>query len=117
MTMTHAPLPLHPAPLHVKVEPLSGAAWSKTVLPVRNSDEQAAPHEMPLGLLVTVPEPFPVLTTLKRFVATATTNRAITVASLLTEQGAVPEQAPVHSANTEPGAGTGFRDTVVPSSN
>ena len=115
MTTTHPPLPLHPAPLQVKVEPLSGAASRTTELPLGKSAEQTAPHKMPLGLLVTAPEPFPVLTTLNRFVATAASKRAVTVPFPSTVQGPVPEQSPPQPANAEPGAAAAFRDTVIPS--
>ena len=91
-----------------------GAASSTTLLAVKNSAEQTAPHEIPLGLLVTVPEPFPALTTLNWLVATATMKRAVTVALLVTEQGPVPEQAPLQPANADPGAAAAFKDTVTP---
>ena len=53
------PLPLQPA----KVEPAEEDAVNVTLVPVENADEQADPHVMPAGLLVTVPLPAPVLLT------------------------------------------------------
>jgi hypothetical protein len=53
-----APVPLQPAPLQpVNVEPAAGAAVSVTMLLIAKSDSQVVPHEMPLGLLDTVPFP------------------------------------------------------------
>jgi hypothetical protein len=54
----HEPVPLHPAPLQpVNVEPAAGAAVRVTVLPIGKSASQVVPHEMPPGLLDTVPFP------------------------------------------------------------
>jgi len=41
----------------VNVEPVAGAAVNVTVLWAGKSASQVVPHEMPLGLLVTVPLP------------------------------------------------------------
>jgi hypothetical protein len=60
----HEPVPLQPAPLQpVNVEPVAGAALRVIVLPIGKSASQVVPHEMPLGLLDTVP--FPDLMTVK----------------------------------------------------
>jgi hypothetical protein len=53
------PLPLH-APLHPEnVDPGFAAAVKDTELPVAKFALQALPQLMPLGLLVTVPDPVP----------------------------------------------------------
>jgi len=58
------PVPEQPPPLHpANVEPAAGAAVSVTAVPFANDAEQAAPHEMPAGALVTVPVPAPALLT------------------------------------------------------
>ena len=72
-------------------------------------------QEIPLGLLVTMPMPLPPTVTVSRLVEAATLNRAATVALSFTKQAAVPEQAPLHPANTEPASAAAFNDTVVPS--
>jgi hypothetical protein len=60
----HEPVPLQPAPLQpVNVEPAAGAALRVIVLPIGKSTSQVVPHEMPLGLLDTVP--FPIFMTVK----------------------------------------------------
>jgi hypothetical protein len=54
----HEPVPLQPAPLQpVNVEPAAGAAVRVTVPPTGKFASQVGPHEMPLGLLDTVPLP------------------------------------------------------------
>ena len=53
--------PLHPA----KTEPRSGVAVRVTLVPLTYDAEQAAPHAIPVGLLVTVPLPvLPVFVTI-----------------------------------------------------
>jgi hypothetical protein len=54
------PVPEQPPPLQpVKVDPAAGVAVSVTAAPLVNDAEQVVPHEMPAGLLVTVPVPVP----------------------------------------------------------
>ena len=117
MTTVHDELvPLQPAPLKpLNVDPLAGVALIVTLLPVANSAAHVPGQEIPLGLLVTMPMPLPPTVTVSRSVETATLNRAVTVALLFTKQAAVPEQAPLHPANTEPAFAAAFSDTVVPS--
>ncbi len=58
ITTAQVPVPLQPAPLQpVNVEPAAGAAVRVTVLPIGKSASHVVPHEMPLGLLDTVPFP------------------------------------------------------------
>jgi hypothetical protein len=58
------PVPEQPPPLQPeKVEPATGVAVKVTAVPLANAVEHVAPHEMPTGLLVTVPLPAPVLET------------------------------------------------------
>jgi hypothetical protein len=58
------PVPVQPPPLQpVKVEPAAGAAVKVTIVPIVKEFEHVAPHEIPAGLLVTVPLPAPALDT------------------------------------------------------
>jgi len=58
------PVPVQPPPLQpVKVEPAAGAAVKVTTVPIVKEFEHVAPHEIPVGLLVTVPLPAPALDT------------------------------------------------------
>ena len=58
------PVPEQPSPDQpVKVEPEAGLAVRATDVPELKLAEQVEPQLMPLGLLVTVPEPVPVLET------------------------------------------------------
>ena len=64
MVTVQEPVPVQPPPLQPeKVEPAAGAAVRVTTVPVVNDAEHVAPHEMPAGLLVTVPLPAPDLDT------------------------------------------------------
>jgi hypothetical protein len=57
------PVPEQPPLQPLKVEPAAGVAVKVTAVPLANAAEQVAPHEMPAGLLVTVPLPAPVFET------------------------------------------------------
>jgi hypothetical protein len=60
------PVPVQPPPLQpVKVEPVAGEAVRVTAVPVAKEAEHVAPHEIPAGLLVTVPLPAPDFETVK----------------------------------------------------
>jgi hypothetical protein len=60
----HEPVPAQPPPLQpANVDPDAGTALSVTVVPPENDREHAVPQLMPLGLLVTVPLPVPLLAT------------------------------------------------------
>jgi hypothetical protein len=64
MVTVQVPVPVQPPPVQPeKVEPAAGAAVSVTAVPLANEAEHVAPHEMPAGLLVTVPLPVPDLAT------------------------------------------------------
>jgi|SRR6476620_967341 len=115
-TVHDEPGPPQPAPLNpLNVDSLVGVAVSVTLVPVANSAAHVPGQEIPLGLLVTMPMPLPPTVTVSRLVEAATLNRAVTVALSFTKQAAVPEQAPLHPANTEPASAAAFNDTVVPS--
>ena len=59
-----APVPLQPPPLQpVKTDPAAGTAVSVTTVPLTKVAEQFVPQVIPDGVLVTVPEPLPALTT------------------------------------------------------
>ena len=73
------PVPEQPSPDQpVKVEPEAGLAVRATDVPELKLAEQVEPQLMPLGLLVTVPEPVPVLETERAYddtvVSTKTTS-------------------------------------------
>jgi hypothetical protein len=117
MTTVQGPVPLQ-APLHpAKVAPPKGAAVSVTGLPIGKLAKQLPPQSIPLGSLVTVPAPVPDLLTVKRAVFAPAVKMAATVALPVTIQGPVPEQAPFHPANTEPGAAAAVNPTDAPASN
>ena len=71
---------------------------------------------MPDGLLVTVPEPTPLLLTVSVLVATLALNVAVTdwFPIIGTTQDTVPVQAPLQPANVEPAAGAAVSVTRLP---
>jgi hypothetical protein len=109
---THAPVPLHPAPLHPEnADPLAGVAVKVTCVPLTNAALHVAPQLIPAGLLVTVPLPLPVFVTVRVYncVKLALTACA---ALIVTTQVPVPlHPAPLHPENTDPLAGTAVNVT------
>src|SRR5439155_123308 len=96
----------------------AGAAVKVTAVPLEYAAAQVAPHEIPAGLLVTVPVPAPVLLTVS--VKDCTANVAVTVVAALsvTVQVPVPEQPPpLQPLKIEPAAGAAVRVTGVPVAN
>ncbi len=69
---------------------------------------------MPTGVLVTVPPPFPTLTTSKLKVCKVNVAVTVLAASIVTSQAPVPEHAPPQPVNVEPVAGVGVSVTTVP---
>ena len=58
------PVPEQPPPLQpLNVDPAAGVAVKVTTVPLAYAAMQVAPHEIPEGLLVTVPIPGPELIT------------------------------------------------------
>src|SRR3954467_10411223 len=80
-TMQVLPVPLQFPLQPVNVDPAAGVAVSVTWVPAVNVDEQVAPHEMPAGLLATVPVPLPALETVRDGSPPFTVNVAVTVVS------------------------------------
>jgi hypothetical protein len=105
----------------VNVEPLSGAAVSVTVVPAGKLAEHVAPQLTPGGRLLTVPEPRPVLITVRECCPGASgLNVAVTDWSelIVTEHGPVPEQPPPDQpSNRDPTAAVAVNVTCVPVSN
>jgi hypothetical protein len=60
-----APVPEQLPPQPVKVAVADGVAVSVTTVPLMNEAEHVVPHEIPAGLLVTVPVPVPARDTVK----------------------------------------------------
>src|SRR5207245_8139332 len=114
--IVHVPVPEQPPPLQpVKVEPAAGGAVKVTAVPLEYVAAQVAPHEMPAGLLVTVPIPAPVLLTVSVKVCTAKVAVTVVAALSVTVQVPVPVQPPpLQPVKVEPAAGAAVRGTGVP---
>jgi hypothetical protein len=114
----HVPVPMQ-APLQPeKTDPDAGVAVSVTAVLVVKLNAQLDPQSMPAGADVTVPDPAPAFATVSAKVfAGATPNAAVTLfaASIVTSQAPVPEHAPLHPENTDPGAARAVSATAVPS--
>jgi hypothetical protein len=97
---------------------LDGLAVRVTVLPVLKLAEHSVPQLMPLGLLLTLPEPL--FTTLRVYFdgagAGAKVAVAVAFAASVKLQAAVPVQAPLQPLNTMPASGVAVRLTGVPMS-
>jgi hypothetical protein len=116
MVTVHVPVPVQPPPLQpVKVEPVDGTAVKVTEVPELNEALQVLPQVTPVGLEMTLPEPVPVLVTLRRYAVGALwANVAVTLraAVMLTVQVvAVPAQPPLQPVKVEPVDGTAVKVT------
>jgi hypothetical protein len=112
----HVPVPLQ-APLQpVNVEPAAAVAVSVTTAPSLNDAEHVAPQSIPVGVLVTEPDPPPLLVAVSVCVTTA--NVAVTAWSLVivTVHEPLPVQGPLHPVKVDPDAGVAARVTFAPSS-
>src|SRR5882724_1301842 len=80
------PLPVQ-APLQLaKVEPTAGVAVRVTTVLMLNDAEHVAPHEVPAGVLVTVPLPAPDLVTVRAKVGTVKLAVTVVAALIVTTQ-------------------------------
>jgi len=109
-----APVPEHAPVQPVKIESEVGVAASETEVPALKFSTQVLPQDMPAGVDVTVPLPFPVFPTVSAntfFVKVAVTDFA---AVIETVQAPVPEHAPVQPVKIESEVGVAARETDVP---
>jgi len=108
------PVPVQPPLQPVNVEPVAGVAVSVTAVPLANAVEQVAPHEMPVGELVTVPLPVPAFVTAR--VNGCSANVAVTevAAVIVVVHVPVPVQAPLQPVKVEPAAGVAVNVTADP---
>jgi hypothetical protein len=113
---TQLPVPVQ-APLQpAKVLPLFGVSVSVTCDPLAKFDMHVLGHNIPAGLLDTVPLPVPALVTVSGKVAPEA-NVAVTdsAAVMFATQLAVPEQpAPLHPVNVLPLLTVAVRNTCDP---
>ena len=116
MVTMHVPVPEQEAPLQpVKAEPDAAVAVSVTWVSARNDLLHVLPQLIPLGALETLPEPVPVLLTVRvncgagEKVAVTATGAVPMVMSQV-----MPEQSPLKPAKTEKlSDGVGVRETAV----
>lgn len=115
MPTTQAPVPEQAPDQPTNVDPGKAVAESVTEVPETTLALQDRPQSIPAGVLATVPEPVPVLATV-RVRLTARLKVAVTLAAdvTATTQAPLPEHAPLHPAKTDPRAGVAVRVTVVP---
>src|SRR5215470_8726910 len=109
------PVPVQPPLQPVNVESAAGAAVKVTAVPLANVAEHELPQEMPVGTLVTVPDPAPALLTVSEKLCNV--NVAVTEAAafMVTVQVPVPVQPPpLQPENVEPAAGVAVNVTAVP---
>ena len=115
VTVQVADVPVQ-APLQpVKLELAEAAAVSVTVALLAKSASQVAPHEMPAGLLVTVPLPVPAFVTVR--CTGSSVNVAVTERATFSETvqvAALPLQAPLQPVKPEPAAGVAVSVTLAP---
>ena len=117
IAITQVPVPEQPPPLQpANVEPGEGAALSVTFVPGAYLLEHVPGHEIPAGLLLTLPEPDPPTATVSEG---SKSNVAVTLVSALivTTHVPVPEQTPpLQPENVDRAAGLAVSVTFVPDS-
>jgi len=107
-------LPVQP----VNVEPGAGAAVKVMAVPLANGAEHAVPQEMPVGALVTVPTPVPVLFTVSEKLCSVNVAVTVCAALIVTVHVPVPVQPPpLQPVNVEPAVGVAVNVTAVPLTN
>ncbi len=111
MVTMQLPVPLQAPPQPVNVQPLVGASFSVTCVPLPKFALQVEPQLMPVGELVTVPLPVSLTESVNSCVKVADTLFA---ALMVTMQLPVPLQAPPQPVNVQPLAGVSFSVTCVP---
>src|SRR5438093_1194333 len=95
----HVPVPEQPPPLQpVNVEPAAGVAVNVTTVPFAYAAMHVEPHEMPAGLLVTVPIPEPVWLAVSGEAGTAQAAGTVVVAPRVTVHVPAPEPPPARPA-------------------
>ena len=110
------PVPVQ-APDHpVKVDPVAAVDVRTTVVPLVKLELQVVGQLIPDGLLVTVPEPVPVVLTESCTGVAAWSKVAVTVESapIVTAHLPVPVHAPDQPVNVEVASGVAVRVTCVP---
>lgn len=112
----HVDVPLQAPDQPSNAEPDLGVAVSFTDVPARILAEQVVPQLIPAGLLVTVPDPVPVLCTTTRTGGSVKLNCAMTVALPFSVkvQPAERLQESYHASNVEPELGVAVSVTTVP---
>jgi hypothetical protein len=110
------PVPLHAPDQPANVDPEAALAVSVTCVPLAKFELHVPGQLMPDGLLVTVPEPEPVVVTVSCTGAAAWSNVAVTDVSppRVTTQLAVPLHAPDQPVNVELESGVAVRVICVP---
>jgi hypothetical protein len=117
MVTMQRPVPVHgPVLQPKKIDPGAGTAVKVTTVPVGNAATHVEPQSIPAGWLVTVPDPVPILGTVRVDMPTGVLNVAVTdrFTSITTEHAPVPLQSPLHPAKIEPAGGTADKATVLP---
>jgi hypothetical protein len=111
----HPPVPVQSPDQPANSDPAAAVAVSVTDAPCANECVQVPPQSIPAGELETLPDPVPLLDTVKSCGGTAL-NVAVTdlAASIVTVHPPVPVQSPDQPANSEPTAAVAVSVTDVP---
>jgi phage tail protein X len=116
MVTLQVPVPVQAPPHPANVEPEPTTAVSFTTVPLLKFALQVLGQVIPLGLLVTLPDPVPANVTESAKVVAEVLNVAVTdlAALIVTLQVPVPLQAPLQPAKVDPAAAAAVKVTTVP---
>jgi hypothetical protein len=115
MVKLQVPVPEQPAPLQpANTDPPVGVAVRVIRVLVLKLAEQVAPQLIPAGELLTDPDPVPARVTFTGKAVGIKFASTVWSEFRVTEQVAVPEQAPPQPLNTDPAFAVGVRVTTEP---
>src|SRR5206468_12278323 len=97
----------------VKVEPAAGLAVRVTAVPLAKLAEQVATQLIPVGLLITVPDPVPASVTVSAKVGAKAAVTVVAAETVTTHVPAPLHPPPLHPVKVEPAAGLAVRVTAI----
>ena len=113
----HVPVPPHAPDQRANLHPAAGEAVSLTGVPARYASQQSAPHLIPRGALVTMPDPVFVTDSENDEAGSKNAMTDAARATVVVQLARAPEHAPPHPVKLALASGRAVRVTLVPALN